>query len=121
LAGSRLDTEPLQLATQTSQSEVSQLYTLRHRTRPIWDNLRHQIYLGGDKFIAEHEKVLEEKASLDDIPMLQRRKTAKPIHFNQTKYKDEKLAIYQTYRSGGYTLKGLVMTMENTTRPSVGL
>lgn len=48
---------------------------------PIWDNLRHQIYLGGDKFIAGHEKVLKEKASLDDIPMLQKRKTAKPIHF----------------------------------------
>jgi putative transposase len=48
---------------------------------PIWKNLRQQIYSGGDQFIAHHKKVLKEKASLDEIPMLQRRKTAKPIGF----------------------------------------
>jgi putative transposase len=72
---------------------------------PIWENLRQQIYLGGDQFIANHEKVLKEKESLDEIPMLQKRKTAKPIGFYQIKYKDEKQAIYQTYLSGSYTLK----------------
>ena len=51
--------------------------------------------------------MLKEKASLADIPMLQKRKTAQPIHFYQTKYKDEKQAIYQTYRFGGYTLKAI--------------
>jgi hypothetical protein len=49
--------------------------------------------------------VLKEKASLDDIPILQKRKTVKLIHFYQTKYKDEKLAICQTCRSDGHTLK----------------
>jgi putative transposase len=37
--------------------------------------------------------------------MLQKREVAKPISFYQKKYKDEKQAIYQTYLSGGYTLK----------------
>lgn len=72
---------------------------------PIWDNLRHQIYLGGEKFIAIHQKALKEKESLDDIPLLQKREAAKPISFYQKKYKDKNQAIYQTYRSDGYTLK----------------
>lgn len=72
---------------------------------PIWVNLRQQIYLGGDQFIANLEKVLKEKESLDEIPMLQKRKLAKPIDFYQNKYKDEEQAIYQTYLSGSYTLK----------------
>ena len=72
---------------------------------PIWDNLRQQIYLGDGQFIANHEKVLKEKVSLDEIPLLQKRKIAKPIDFYQNKYKDEGQAIYQTYLSGSYTLK----------------
>jgi hypothetical protein len=50
-------------------------------------------------------KLLKEKESLEEIPMLQKKKTAKPIGFYQTKYKDEKQAIYQAYLSGSYTLK----------------
>ncbi|MFT5503225.1 MAG: hypothetical protein ACI845_000636 [Gammaproteobacteria bacterium] len=49
--------------------------------------------------------MLKEKASLDDIPILQKGKTVIPIHFYQAKYNDEKLKIYQTCRSGGHTLK----------------
>jgi putative transposase len=72
---------------------------------PIWDSLQHQIYLGDDKFIEAHQKVLKGKESLDDIPMLQKREIPKPISFYQKNYKDEKQAIYHAYRSGGYTLK----------------
>ncbi|MFT5225978.1 MAG: hypothetical protein ACI8XX_001730 [Polaribacter sp.] len=41
----------------------------------------------------------------DPIVPLQKRKTTKPIGFYQTKYKDEKQAVYQAYLSGSYTLK----------------
>jgi putative transposase len=74
---------------------------------PIWDKLRHQIYLGDEQFITKHQKMLNDKASLDDIPMLQKRPVAKPIGYYQEKYKDEKQAIYRAYLSGGYTLKEL--------------
>ncbi len=73
----------------------------------IWKDLRHQIYLGSDNFINKHQKTLKEKDSLDEIPMLQKRKIAKSIDFYETKFKDEKQAIYQAYLSGGYTLKEL--------------
>jgi hypothetical protein len=36
---------------------------------------------------------------------LKRRETAKSIYFYQTKYKDEKQTINQTYLSGGYSFK----------------
>jgi putative transposase len=49
--------------------------------------------------------MLNGKASLDDIPMLQKRAVAKPIDYYQEQYKDKKQAINQAYLSGGYTLK----------------
>jgi putative transposase len=71
----------------------------------IWHNLRHQIYLGDEQFITKHQKMLNGKASLDDIPMLQKRAVVKPIDYYQKQYENEKQAIYRAYPSGGYTLR----------------
>lgn len=72
---------------------------------PIWKNLQHQIYLGDESFVAKHQAVLKDKESLDDIPMLQKRKLPKPMSYYREKFKNENQAIFQTYISGGYTLK----------------
>jgi putative transposase len=72
---------------------------------PIWHNQRHQIYLGNEQFITKHQKMLNDKASLDVIPMLQKRAVTKPIGNYQEQCKDKKKAIYRAYLSGGYTLK----------------
>ena len=72
---------------------------------PIWDNLRRQIFLGGEAFVDKHQQLIDQKDSLDDIPALQKRTIAKPISYFEKKYKNKKLAITQAYLSGGYTLK----------------
>ncbi len=58
-------------------------------------------------FIHKHQKLIEQKESLDDIPALQKRAAPRPMSYYQNRYKDEKQAIYQIYRSGGYTLKDI--------------
>ncbi len=73
----------------------------------IWGHLSQQIFLGGEKFINKHQKLIEQKESLDDIPALQKRAAPRPTSYYQNRYKDEKQAIYQIYRSGGYTLKDI--------------
>ena len=72
---------------------------------PVWDNLRHQIYMGSDDFINKHQELISKKQDLDDIPALQKRATPKPISYYQKKYKNEKQAITQAFLSGGHTLK----------------
>jgi len=72
---------------------------------PVWDNLRHQIYMGSDEFIDKHQGLISQKQDLDDIPALQKRATPKPISYYQKKYKNESQAITQAFISGGHTLK----------------
>jgi REP element-mobilizing transposase RayT len=72
---------------------------------PVWDNLRHQIYMGSDDFINKHQELISKKQDLDDIPALQKRAMPKPISYYQKKYKNEKQAITQAFLSGGHTLK----------------
>ena len=72
---------------------------------PVWDDLRHQIYLGSEAFINKHQKLIRNKQDLDDIPALQKRATIKPISYYQIKYKNENQAITQAFLSGGHTLK----------------
>jgi len=72
---------------------------------PVWDNLRHQIYLGSDDFIDKHQKLISQKQDLDDIPAIQKRAMPKPISYYQKKYKNKNQAITQAFLSGGHTLK----------------
>ena len=72
---------------------------------PVWDVLRHQIYLGSEDFVNEHQKLVSQKQDLDDIPALQKRAIPKPISHYQNKYKSENQAITRAFLSGGHTLK----------------
>jgi len=71
---------------------------------PVWDNLRHQIYLGSDDFIDKHQNLIGQKQDLDDIPAIQKRATPKPISYYQKKYKNKNQAVTQAFLSGGNTL-----------------
>jgi hypothetical protein len=72
---------------------------------PVWNNLRHQIYMGSDEFIDKHQDLISQKQDLDDIPALQKRATPKPISYYQKKYKNENQAITRAFISGDHTLK----------------
>ncbi|MCW5623552.1 MAG: transposase [Burkholderiales bacterium] len=70
----------------------------------LWENLRHQIYLGNDDFIDRLQRKLPKAADLGEIPRSQRRPRPKSL----TAYAaaaDRNRAIAQAYRSGGYTMK----------------
>jgi len=71
----------------------------------VWENLQKQIFLGGESFVDQHQEKLNEKAELDDIPVLRKRALSKPISDYQDKYKDDNIAIKAAYLTGGYTMK----------------
>lgn len=70
-----------------------------------WEQLRHQIYLGDDEFITSLQEQIEEGRDLSEIPSPQKRPVAKEIAYYERKAKSRNAAIFDAYRSGGYTLK----------------
>lgn len=75
------------------------------RLPSIWNSLQNQIFLGTEKFIHKQQKLIDKKASVGEIPRLQRRKIPRSLDYYGNKYKDQKKAICNAYLSGGYTLK----------------
>jgi len=73
----------------------------------IWENLRKQVFLGGEAFVDQHQVMISEKMELDDIPALQKRAVSKPLGYYQDKFKDDNLAIKDAFLSGGYTMKDI--------------
>jgi REP element-mobilizing transposase RayT len=64
---------------------------------------RHQLLLGDDNFIAQHqsETKMEE---LKEISTAHRRSLALPLSEYQKKYSDRNEALARAYKSGGYTM-----------------
>ena len=74
----------------------------------IWENLRNQIFLGGDAFIERLHKRAPKDTDLGEIPRIQRRPVAKPLSAYEAASKgDRDAAILAAFRSGDYTLKQL--------------
>jgi REP element-mobilizing transposase RayT len=63
----------------------------------IWDNLRHQIYLGSDAFIRKMQK-----KSAQALPRAQ--KHFRPLSYYSGRYKEGGRAMAEAFLSGGYTL-----------------
>jgi len=71
----------------------------------IWNNLQNQIFPGSNKFITKQQNLIDKKASLGEVPRLQRRKIPRSLDYYDNKYKDQKKAICNAYLSGGCTQK----------------
>ena len=71
----------------------------------IWGSLQNQIFLGSDKFINKHQNKIKAKDTLNEIPLIQKRKIPKSLKYYSKKYKDQNKSILNAYLSGGYTLK----------------
>ena len=71
----------------------------------LWGDLQNQIFLGTEKFVNKKQSLINKKETLDEVPRLQKRKIPKSLEYYEKKYKNQKLAIYKAYLSGGYTLK----------------
>ena len=72
-----------------------------------WVDLKQQIYLGDERFIAKTQARLDDAASLDEIPATQRRAPPKPLADYARRHRDRNDAITAAYLEGGYTMKAI--------------
>ena len=70
----------------------------------IWENLRGQVFLGGDVFLKRMQK-LADKVAIGEIPRAQRRPLAKPLSHYRDKLPDAKTGMVAAYATGDYTMQ----------------
>jgi putative transposase len=74
--------------------------------KTVWDALQHQIFLGDEAFVVRHQAMQDGlEGDLLEIPFNQRSATPLPLAQYQAQTVDKHQAIYNAYRSGGYTQK----------------
>mgnify|MGYP002279392610 CR=1 FL=1 len=73
----------------------------------IWQNLQNQIFLATEEYINKQQKQINKKATLNEVPRLQKRKVPKSLKYYDHQFKDRKKAIVSAYLSGAYTLKAI--------------
>jgi REP element-mobilizing transposase RayT len=74
-----------------------------------WTELKGQIYLGNEKFVARMQRHAADKAEIGEIPRAQRRPVAKPLAYYQNRYKIRDEAIYHAYASGDYAMQAIAL------------
>ena len=72
-----------------------------------WENLKNQIYLGSDAFVAAMQRRISKDQHLGEIPKIQRRPVAKPLKWYLQRYRDRDVAIVAAYRSGAYSMQAI--------------
>ncbi len=70
-----------------------------------WLQLRNQVYLGGDHFIAQMNTLIDGDKELSEIPSSQRRPMPKALSFYKKNTSSRNGAIVEAYLSGDYSLK----------------
>lgn len=73
----------------------------------IWEDLRHQIFLGSETFITRTQKRMDRHRNLSEVPRAQRRAPAKSLAWYAQHSRDSKTAMARAFLSGGYTLKAI--------------
>ena len=71
----------------------------------IWEQLKNQIYLGTDAFIAKMQAKKTDNEDLSEVPLGQRRTVAKPLEHYATRSETRDEAIANAYNSGAYGMK----------------
>ena len=72
-----------------------------------WAELKQQIYLGNDAFVARQQRWLPADQDLGEIPRAQRRAPPKPLSIYARRHRDARTAMVAAYRSGHYTLAAI--------------
>jgi len=70
-----------------------------------WLQLRNQVYLGGEDFMAQMNALIDGDKELSEIPSSQRRPIPKPLSYYEKKTNSRNEAIVQAYLGGGFSLK----------------
>ncbi|MCP4287026.1 MAG: addiction module toxin RelE [Gammaproteobacteria bacterium] len=74
---------------------------------PVWENMKHQMYLGDDGFIERIRKKhdISNKEALKEVTRLQRRSLAKPLQWYRENIANPKEAMAEAFATGGYSMK----------------
>ena len=70
-----------------------------------WLQLRNQVYLGSDDFVAQLNALIDGDKELSEIPSSQRRAVPKALSLYKENASSRNAAIVEAYLSGGYRLK----------------
>ncbi|MBS0299328.1 MAG: transposase [Proteobacteria bacterium] len=73
------------------------------RQPAIWSNLKGQVYLGDETFVAEMQKRIGKEKDDLNIPKRQKRPIAKTLSEIAAQHKDRKTAIIAAYNTGAYS------------------
>ncbi|MEZ9786457.1 transposase [Vibrio breoganii] len=72
----------------------------------VWPNLRQQVFLGDEAFVAKHLAIQSElQGDLREVPLKQRRTKPKTLSEYNHEAVDRSSAMTSAYASGGYTLQ----------------
>ncbi len=74
------------------------------RGRGIWEGLRHQIFLGSEKFIQRHTSKEVLADTLREVPRAQRRPFAQPLSHFEHAYSSRREAMARAFLTGVYTM-----------------
>lgn len=79
------------------------------RSPGVWQQLKGQVFLGGDEFVDAMTKRLQVDAKFasQEIPRAQRRALAKSLAFYRDEFNDAKLGMAAAYATGDYTLQAI--------------
>jgi putative transposase len=72
-----------------------------------WSQLRNQIFLGDESFVDEHLKLMTSDKNLSEIPLRQKKISSQPLSVFETMSPSRNAAIYDAYKSGGYSMKAI--------------
>lgn len=73
--------------------------------RRIWDDLRYQVFLGGDDFVARFAEAVKPGDQSREVTRAQRRPFVPSLAAFEKKHKTHKQAMVAAYLSGAYTLQ----------------
>lgn len=73
----------------------------------VWNDLRHQIYLGSDQFVSQMQRSIRASATLSEIPRTQRQSPPKLLEEYVNTHADVSTAMVAAYRSGNYSLAAI--------------
>jgi REP element-mobilizing transposase RayT len=74
----------------------------------VWDDLKNQIFLGSDRFVAQMQTAIPLEKRLEEVPRMQRRAIAEPLQDYRLKFvHDPALGMALAFMSGDYTMKAI--------------
>lgn len=73
----------------------------------VWNDLRHQIYLGSDLFVSQMQGLVRDSPTLSEVPRKQRQAPVKLLDDYANTHADAPAAMVAAYRSGDFSLAAI--------------